>query len=160
MTTVSAILISLLICAAAAICEGLFAGKNVKNVLGKLRAPRFAPPLWVWAIIGVFYYLFCFFILFRLLRYDDNASIRYAALALLLVVMFTNAFWNYVFFRRQNLFFSFALGVFYSLAAVAVFVCLYQFDYIAAFVLIPYLLYLIYAFYWSYGLLKLNPNHS
>lgn len=158
MSTFSAVLISLLICAAAAALEGLFAGKNVKSVLGKLKTPAYAPPLWIWAIIGVFYYLTCFFILFRILRYNDNTSIRYAAFALLLVVMAVNAFWNYVFFRRENLIYSFVLGIFYTLAAVVLFVCLLQFDDIAAYAQIPYLLYLIYAFYWGCGLLKLNPK--
>lgn len=154
----SAILISLLICAVAAGLEGLFAGKNVKSFLAKLRVPKFSPPFWLWAIIGVLYYLICFAIIFRILRYSDNFSIRYTAFALILVVMAVNAFWNYFFFRRENLFAASVLGVFYSIAAIALFVCLWQFDYLAAYVLIPYLLYLFYAFYWSYGLLKLNPR--
>ena len=158
MSTVSAILISLAICAVAAALEGLFAGKNVKPRLAKLRFPPFAPPLWLWAVIGVVYYLICFAILFRLLRYSDNSTMRYTSLALLLFVMALNAFWNYVFFRRENLRASFFLGVFYSLVAVALFVCLYGLDFVAAAVLIPYLIYLAYAFYWGAGLVKLNPK--
>ncbi|MGC2236576.1 MAG: TspO/MBR family protein [Pyrinomonadaceae bacterium] len=158
MSTISAVLVSLLICVVAAALEGLFAGKGVKAFLADLRSPRFSPPLWVWAIIGVFYYATCFIMLFRILRYDDNFSIRYIAFALLLVVMAVNAFWNFVFFRRRNLFYSFLLSIFYSLAALALFVCLYQFDYVAAYAEIPYLLYLIYALIWSYKLIKLNPK--
>lgn len=158
MSTSSAVLISFLICAVAAALEGLFSGKGVKSFLANLRKPRFSPPIWVWVIIGVFYYATCFIILFRILRYDDNISIRYAALALLLGVMAINAFWNFVFFRRRNLLYSFLLSIFYTLAALAVFVCLYQFDYVAAFAEIPYLLYLIYALIWSYKLIKLNPK--
>lgn len=158
MSTFSAVLVALLICFAAAGLEGLAAGKNVKPLLAKLKAPRFAPPLWLWAIIGVLYYAICFVILFRLFRYNDNISVRYVALSLLLAVMAVNAFWNYVFFRMQNLFYSFALSVFYTLLAVALFVCLLRFDYVAAYAEIPYLLYLIYAFYWGYSLLKLNPK--
>ncbi|MET0754404.1 MAG: tryptophan-rich sensory protein, partial [Pyrinomonadaceae bacterium] len=82
MSTVSTVLVSLLICIVAAVLEGLFAGKDVKAFLADLRSPRFSPPFWVWAIIGVLYYAICFIILFRILRYDDNISIRYAALSL------------------------------------------------------------------------------
>jgi tryptophan-rich sensory protein len=152
----SAILISLLICAVATGLEGLFAGKNVKGVLAKLAKPRFSPPFWLWVVIGVFYYVTYFFILFRVLRYSDNFAIRYTAFALVLVILGLNAFWNYFFFRRENLFAASVLGGFYSLVAIALFVCLWQFDYLAAYVLIPYLLYLIYAFYWSFGLMNLN----
>lgn len=158
MSTISAVLVSLLICVVAAALEGLFAGKGAKAFLQNLRSPRFSPPVWVWAIIGVFYYATCFIILFRILRYDDNISIRYAALALLLVAMAVNAFRIFVFFRRRNLFYSFLLSIFYSLAALVLFICLYQFDYVAAFAETPYLLYLIYALIWSYKLIKLNPR--
>jgi translocator protein len=156
MSTVSAVSISLLICVVAAALEGLFAGKNVKSFLAKLKTPRFAPPLRLWAIIGIFYYAVCFVILFRLFRYNDNIVVRYAALSLLLAVMAVNAFWNYVFFRLRNFLYSFVLGVFYSFLAIALFICLLRFDYIAAIAETPYLLYLTYAFYWGYGLLKLN----
>lgn len=158
MSTISAVLISLLICFLAAALEGLFAGKSVKAFLADLRSPRFSPPFWVWVIIGVFYYATCFIMLFRILRYDDNISIRYAAFALLLLVMAVNAFWNFVFFRRRDLFYGFLLSIFYSLTALALFICLYQFDYVAAYAEIPYLLYLIYALIWSYKLIKLNPK--
>ena len=154
----SAILIAVLICGVAAALEGLFAGKNVKDVLEKLRKPKFSPPFWMWLIIGILYYIICFLILFRVLRYSDNIQVRYTAFALILAVMAVNAVWNYFFFRRENLFAAFVLSIFYSLGAIALFVFLWQFDYLAAYVLTPYLLYLFYAFYWSFGLLKLNPK--
>lgn len=154
----SAILLSLLICGVAAALEGVLAGKNVKSVMNKLRKPRFSPPFWLWVIIGIFYYLICFAILFRVLRYSDNFAIRYTAFVFLLIVLALNAFWNYLFFQKGNLFAAFVLGGIYSLVAIALFVCLYRFDYLAAYVFVPYLIYLIYAFYWSYGLLKLNPK--
>lgn len=153
-----AILIALGICLVAALLEGLFAGKNVKTFFGKLRTPSYSPPLWAWAIIGIGYYGICFTILYRLLRNDGETSIKHLAFILLLVVMAVNAFWNYVFFRLENLFYSFALSIFYSLVAVALFICLIQLDRIVALAQVPYLLYLIYAFRWGYGLLKLNPN--
>lgn len=158
MDTISAVLVSLLICGIAAALEGLFAGKNVKSVMSKLRKPKLSPPFWLWVIIGVVYYIIYCFILFRILRYVDNFTIRYTAFALVLVILALNAFWNYFFFRRENVLVASMLGVFYSLVAIALFVCLLQFDDVAALAQIPYLLYLIYAFYWSYGLLKLNPK--
>ncbi len=153
-----AILISLGICVISAVLEGLFAGKNVKSFFAKLRFPSYSPPLWVWYIIGVVYYVVCFFILYRIFRHDSDASIKYAALTLLLVMMSVNAFWNYVFFRTQNLLLSFFAFAFYPFIAIALFICLLQFDKIAAWSLVPYFVYLLYAVRWGYGLWKLNPN--
>jgi tryptophan-rich sensory protein len=158
MSVSSAILISLGICVISAVLEGVFAGKNVKSFFAKLQFPSYSAPLRVWYIIGVVYYVICFFILYRIFRYDGDGSIKYVALTLLLVMMGVNAFWNYVFFRAQNLFLSFFAFAFYPFIAIALFICLLQFDEMAAWSIVPYFVYLIYAVRWGYRLWKLNPN--
>ena len=152
------ILISLGICVASAILEGVLAGKNVKSFFAKLRVPSYSPPLWVWSIIGAIYYVICFFILYRIFRHSGDTSIKYVALSLVLVMMSVNAFWNYVFFRAQSLSLSFFAFAFYPFIAIALFICLIQFDKPAAWSLVPYFVYLIYAVRWGYALWKLNPN--
>ena len=158
MSVSSAILISLGICIVSAVLEGVFAGKNVKSFFAKLRFPSYSPPLWAWYIIGAVYYVICFFILYRILRHDGDTSTKYLGLTLLLLKMCVNAFWNYVFFRVRSLFLSFIAFAFYPLIAIALFVCLLQLDGVAAWPLVPYLVYLIYAVWWGYGLWKLNPS--
>lgn len=153
-----AILISLGICLISAVLEGLFAGKNVKSFFAKLRFPSYSAPLWVWYVIGVVYYAICFFILYRILRHDGDTSLKYVSSTLLVVMMGLNAFWNYLFFRVQNLFLSFVAFAVYPFVAIALFINLLRFDKIAAWSLVPYLIYLIYAVRWGYGLWKLNPN--
>lgn len=158
MNVVTAILISLGICLAAAVLEGLFAGKNVKSFFGKLRLPSFSPPLWLWAAIGLLYYATCFSILYRIFRNESETFSKHLALFLLVIVMAVNAFWNYVFFRLESLLCSFALGAGYSVVTVVLFIVLAGLDKTAALILLPYVLYQIYAFYWGYRLLKLNPG--
>jgi len=153
-----AILISLGTCAVSAVLEGLLAGKNVKSFFAKLRFPSYSAPLWVWYIIGVTYYVICFLILYRVFRHNGDASIKHVSLALLLVMMGVNALWNYVFFRAQNLLLSLFAFAFYPFVAIALFICLFQFDKTAAWSLVPYLAYLLYAVRWGYGLWKLNPK--
>lgn len=149
---------SLGICVISAILEGLFAGKNVKAFFEKLKFPAYSAPLWVWYIIGGFYYAIFFFLLYRILRYDADATLKYLSLALVLVMMAVNAGWNYVFFRKQDMFLSFIPFVFYPFLAIALFITLLQFDTAAAYALGAYLVYLLYAVRWSYGLWKLNPK--
>lgn len=154
----SAILISIAICVAAAALEGVCAGKNVRSYFAKLQWPSYSAPLWVWYIIGVFYYAICFTILYRIFRYEMDSAVKRASLMLILCMMAVNAFWNYLFFRAQNLFYSFIAGILYPLVAVALFICLAQFDRIAAWVLVPYLIYQIYALRWNYCLWKINSR--
>ena len=150
MSTTYAVLISLAICVVSAILEGIGAGKDVKGFFARLRLPRFSPPMWVWYIIGVAYYAMCFFLAYRILRYEADDSIKYIALALLLVYMGINAYWNFVFFRFHNMFYAFLVGLPYVPVAIGLFVSLWQFDETAAFVFLPYLFYLIYATWLGY----------
>ena len=158
MSILSAFLIALLICVISAILEGAFAGKGVKTFIANLRTPSYAPPFWAWIIIGVFYYVISFLISYRVLRHSGNSSLKVVSLTLLLGMMGINAVWNYVFFRAQNLFLSFFAFIPYPLLAIALFVCLLQFEPLAAWLFLPYLAYLNYAALICYKYWKLNEN--
>ena len=159
MSTTYAILISLVICIASAILEGIGAGKDVKGFFARLHSPRFSPPLWVWYIIGVVYYAMCFFLAYRILRHANDA-IKYAALILLLVYMSINAIWNFIFFRARNMFYAFLIGLPYIPIAIGLFFSLLQFDLTAAYVFLPYLFYLIYATWLGYQNWQLNKDND
>lgn len=151
-----AILISLVACVAAAALEGVCAGKNVKSFFTKLRFPPYSAPLWVWSIIGGLYYAIFGFVIYRLLRVETDFALRYAALTLILFMMIVNGLTNYVIFRAQNLRLSFIVGTLFPVMDIALLICLVQLDKVAAWSLVPYLLYRIYAIWWGYGLWKIN----
>jgi len=138
--------------------EGVCAGKKVKAYFAKLRWPSYSAPLWVWYIIGGLYYAIFFFLIYRILRLDSDAVLKIAALALILFMMAVNALWNYVFFRAQNLFVSFLGASLFPIMDITLFICLIHLDKVAAWSLVPYLLYRIYALWWGYGLWKLNTR--
>jgi tryptophan-rich sensory protein len=118
----------------------------------------FSAPLWVWYIIGGVYYLIFFFLIYRILRLNTDSTLKPAVLGLILFMMVVNGLWNYVFFRARNLFASFISGSLAPIPDLALFICLTKLDKIAAWSLIPYLLYRIYALWWGYGLWKLNRS--
>jgi len=158
MSVTYSILFSLAVCVSAAGLEALFAGKNMKPFLAKLRAPAYSPSLFVWGLIGVGYYAICFTILYRIFRGESDSSAGRVALILLSIVMALNAFWNYTFFRLENLRLSFILSLAYGAIALALFSYLIWFDRISALVLVPYVLYMTYSYRWGHQLLKLNPE--
>lgn len=108
-------------------------------------------------IVGGVYYLLCFAVLFRLLRVPAT-HLRTAALAMTLALMAANAAFNFVFFRRANLYASFLFFFPYSAIAVALFVVLLRVDSIAAAIFGPYLVYFVYATAWGYQVWQLNRN--
>ena len=151
-----ALIYSLAACAVAGALEGVFAGRGIKLRLAELRVPRYTPPLSVWIAIGVLYYLICFAVLYRLLSMPEAVPLRRWALVLLGSIIFINALWNYFFFRTRNLFHAYVIGLPYSLIALVLFVFLLRLDRVAAFFLLPYLLYLFYANAFGYRVWKLN----
>lgn len=156
MPSTPAILISIGVCAAAAALEGVCAGKNVKAFYAELRFPRYSAPLWVWGIIGGLYYLIFCFVIYRLLRLDGDSALRDAALELIMFMMLVNALTNYVIFRARNLRLSFIVGNLFPVMDVVLFICVTRLDKAAAWALVPYLLYRLYAVWWGYGLWKMN----
>jgi tryptophan-rich sensory protein len=132
MSTTYAALISTGICLGASALEGICAGKNVKMYFAKLKWPRYAAPLWVWYIIGALYYAIFFFVIFHLLRLENNSILKTATLVLIFLMMVANALWNYVFFRARNLFASFVSSSLAPILDVTLFICLIQVDKTAA----------------------------
>jgi tryptophan-rich sensory protein len=153
-----AIIYSLVICALGAALEGLFAGRGIKQRLANIRLPAYAVPFWGWMVIGGIYYVICFAILYRLFLLPPIPG-RSVAFALLGAIMFVNALWNYFFFRTGNLFHAYLLGLPYGAIAFSLFLLLLlRVDRMAAWCLLPYILYLFYASIWGYRVWKLNPR--
>lgn len=153
-----AILIAIGVCVVAAALEGVCAGKNVKPFFAQLKFPPYSAPLWVWSIIGGLYYLIFGFIICRLLILGYDSRLKYATFALILFMMVANALTNYVIFRARNLRLSFIIGNLFPFLDITLFVCLLQFDNVAALSLIPYLIYRVYAVWWGYALFKANAQ--
>jgi len=151
-----ALFISIGVCGLAAALEGACAGNNVKAYFATLRSPSYAPPFFVWIIIGIGYYLTFLFVLCRVLRLNTDSLLKPGTLSLVCFMMTANALWNYVFFRAQKLFVAFVTGSMAPLFDAALFTCLFRLDRMAAWALVPYLLYRVYAVYWGYALWKLN----
>jgi tryptophan-rich sensory protein len=76
----------------------------------------------------------------------------------MLFMMTVNGLSNYVIFRAQNLWLSFMIGNLFPIMDVVLFVCLIQLDPVAAWSLVPYLIYRAHAVWWGYALWKANRD--
>jgi tryptophan-rich sensory protein len=149
--------IALATCVVAAAVEGVAAGSSFRQRLAQLRLPRFSPALPVWVLIGVAYYIIAGTVLYRVLGLPPSGR-RLAAVWLLLAILGINAIWNYFFFRRRSLGSSFLLGLLYSLLALVLCITLFGLDSVAGLVFLPYVVYLLYANIWTYGVWRLNAR--
>jgi len=73
-------------------------------------------------------------------------------------MMIANGLSNIVIFRVRDLWLAFVIGTVFPFLDIALFICLIYLDRIAAFAMIPYLAYRIYAVLWGYGLWRVNRN--
>jgi benzodiazapine receptor len=144
------------ICFVAAVAEGLAAGRGAKSYFETLRYPRFSPPLKVWYVVGGLYYVVCFAVLYLVLKENREGVGRTWSVMLVVLVMALNALWTFTFFRLRSLSVSTVVAALYAPVAVALFAVLWQYNRQAAWVFFLYMMYLIYAGWWSYGLWRAN----
>jgi benzodiazapine receptor len=146
---------ALAICFGVVALEGLFAGPGVRQRLAQLKQPHYSPPFAVWMAIGGVYYLICFVVLSRLIN-STESPLHGAALAAMLLLLIGNAVWNLTFFRLKNVEASTIVMVACVAAALVVEILLTRIDPVARWVFLLYLLYLVYAAWWSVSIRKLN----
>ena len=145
---------TLAILAAAALFEGVAAGREPRKMLETLRQPRWSPPFPVWLAIGLLFYAVFGAILYRLL--DEEGRWATVALALVVLILIANAAWNYLLFRRRDLRASLRALPPYGLLVAALLLILVANDRAGALILVPYLLYLPFALAWMRALVRLN----
>jgi benzodiazapine receptor len=154
----SPVLLSLIICTAAAVLEGALAGKDARQRLEQLRMPPYSPPFALWLVIGFLFYAMCFVILRYLLSTGLVFSSQVFALVLTVVLLLANAFWSVLFFRWRDLRSSFVAFIPYTVV-IAVLVALLVSNYLFGAVLFMcYGIYLVYATWWGYRLWLLNNS--
>ena len=149
------LLMAFAICAAAAGFEAWCAGKDPMAELRKLRQPAWAPPVWVWIVIGIAWYAACFTALARLLPY---AATRPVPVVLLIVLMFANGAVNLLQFRLRRL--DLALLSFppYWVILGAFLFTVWPLDRTTAVLFSIYAGYQGYAVAWGYALWRLNAG--
>jgi len=135
-------------------------GTGVRRRFAELRLPKLAPRLWAWSILGLAYYVLFFFVLKSLM--DDPATSYWTAIALILTValLIANASWNWLFFRKRNLWLSLVFFLPYALVALALAVVLFRIRSPLLGWYVAYLVYLVYAAWWGYSVWRLNRNHA
>jgi len=152
----SKLVLALGLCIAAVVVETILAGNRPANFLRSLRQPKWALPPAVWYLVGGSYYALCFLSLYRLSSWGPPQ--RSPAFWLIVILMASNAGWNWLFFRQRNLRLAYLFFFPYSLLAIAVVAALLQVDRLSGMVFAIYLIYLPYALAWSFQVWRLNGS--
>jgi tryptophan-rich sensory protein len=149
---------SLAVCLVSAGLEVLLSGKGIRARLAELQMPIGSPPLWVWTIIGVGYYVLFFAVLQSLLSSDSTSILTPLAIATVILLLAANAAWNWVFFRKKDLWLSVVLFLPYPCAAAVLGVLLFLLGSPLRGWFLVYVGYLGFALWWNYRVFTLNVD--
>jgi len=143
--------------AIAGLCAGLeawFSGPKPFGVLEGYTQPAWALPTWGWMIVGGVFYVVMVIALGRMI---EAGSAGLIAVVLIVAVLVTDGFWNYLLFRIKRLDWAFLyLFPYAALVAASLWATLLV-EPLAGIGIAIYLVFLPYDFAWTRALVGLNP---
>ncbi len=146
------LIFSIILAQSAGLIGTIFTFNAIPTWYGLLNKPSFSPPNWVfgpiWTIlytlIGVSMYLVW--------------TNKKGDLKLFLFHLFLNAIWSPIFFGTKNLGLAFIVILLMDLTLIIIIKNFYKINRSAAYLLVPYLLWIIFATLLNFSIWKLNPN--
>jgi benzodiazapine receptor len=119
-----------------------------------LVSPPLTPPDFVFGPVWVL--LYTLMGIASYLVYKSGVAGRFGALALYGIHLVVNTVWSLTFFGAQNIELGLGVIVLLDILIVAVLYRFYRFSKVAAYLLVPYLLWALFATYLNFGFLVLN----
>lgn len=138
------------------IIGSLFTVKSIESWYIYLNKPSFNPPNWLFSPVWTTLYILIGISLFLILKNKDR-SIRYKnALILFSFHLVLNASWSIIFFEIRSLLLAFINIILLCIVVLFCIINFYKIDKKAAYLLIPYLLWISFASYLNLAILLLN----
>lgn len=148
-----ALIVSILISVGVGALAGFFT-RNSMEVYENLIQPPLSPPSWVFPVVWTILYILMGMSAY--LIYRSDSIYRNSALRIYAVQLIVNFFWTIIFFNLEMYLFAF---LWLLLLLVLIILMIYSFSKInktAAYLQIPYLLWVIFAGYLNFGIYWLN----
>ena len=119
-----------------------------------LTKPLFAPPDWLFAPVWMILYLLIFIsLIFYFLKKSENKELGYIFWGIQLLL---NIIWSPIFFLAKNITGAFYVIIFLDIFVILTIIKFYSVKKIAGILLIPYLIWILFATYLNIGYLFLN----
>ena len=133
--------------------EALLSGRAPFKFLQTLRQPSWALPVWGWMVVGGLFYVVMTVGLARTL---DASPVSSLPAVLIVLVLLTDGFWNFLLFRLRR--FDWAFWYLFPYALLVVWACLAAFsvDALSGALIALYVAFLPYDFAWARALQLMN----
>ncbi len=146
---------SIFVCFLPAIVGGFFTANNLYPWYDTLIKPSFNPPGWVFSPVWTTLYTLMGISLFLLLK-AENSKNKTQGLVFFAMQLVLNSLWSIVFFGLHQILWAFIMIIFLLAFIILSIWKFYQVSKPAAYILVPYLLWVSFATVLNFSLYKLN----
>lgn len=150
------LIVSLVLPFAAAAIGSLSTSGAIDTWYRTLERPMLAPPNWVFGPVWTLLYLMMGIAFYLVWRRGTGAPFVKPGILIFLVQLALNTVWSLLFFGAENITAALIDIVFLWLAIVATIYLFFKVSRTAAYLLVPYLLWVSFATYLNYGFWVLN----
>ncbi|UCH94300.1 MAG: tryptophan-rich sensory protein [Candidatus Aminicenantes bacterium] len=150
------IIFSLLICQLAGVIGAIFNSTAVKTWYAHINKPGFTPPNWVFGPVWITLYLLMGISLFLVWNSDTNFKVKQTAMILFFIQLILNTLWSYFFFYLQSPLYGLIEIIILLIFIILTMLRFYAIRPLAAFLLVPYALWVGFATVLNYFLWQLN----
>ncbi|MCD2257135.1 tryptophan-rich sensory protein [Lactobacillus sp. CC-MHH1034] len=129
---------------------------DIRQTYNNLNQPPFSPPGPVFGIVWPILYLFIGIALYLLISAQVTSGLKRISLILFGAQLLINFLWTIIFFSGNNYWLGFALIILLDILVIA---CIAQFSKVqvfASYLMVPYLIWILFATYLSFGVAWLN----
>ena len=153
MKNLKSLIICILIPLGVGALSALLSG-NIMNNYQSMAQPPLSPPGWIFPIVWAILYILMG--ISSWLIYTSDSFYRKSALQVYALQLVVNFFWTIIFFNLQMYLFAFIWLLFLLVLIIVMIIAFYRINKTAAYLLIPYLLWVCFAGYLNFGVYLLN----
>lgn len=121
-----------------------------------IEKPVFNPPSWIFGPVWTLLFVLMGIALFLVIRQEIRKQEVFQAVKIFFIQLFFNILWSYFFFGLQNPRLAFLEIIALLLSIIATMIAFSRVDKRAAYLLIPYLLWVLFASFLNYAIWQLN----
>lgn len=149
------LILSIIFAQSAGLIGTFFTINSIPNWYALLNKPTFSPPNWIFGPVWTVLYTLIGISLYRIWIKNKKNSLKLFTFHLLL-----NAIWSPIFFGLKNLGLAFVIIIIMDITLIVIIRRFIKLDKLAAYLLVPYLLWISFASLLNLSFWKLNPSSS
>jgi len=152
------LIISIFVCQGAGVIGSLFTSPTISTWYATLQKPSFNPPNWIFSPVWILLFLLMGISLYLMWEKGFENKKAKTAFFIFGVQLILNILWSILFFYLQSPLYAFIEIIILWLAILLTIISFYNISKPAAYLLLPYILWVIFAGYLNYSIWQLQIN--